>query len=317
MAAGMLSEHHLVMGQSDRLGSHDLIRCPVREHSVLVNTGLVREGIVAHNRLVRLTAHAGCLGHLARGLPDPGGINPGGHVVVFLAGVQIHHDFLERGVAGALPESVNGTFNLVGTGQGRSQAVGDSEPQVIMAMYGEYGLVHIRDVIADVPDQGGVLLGNRVAHGIRNIDGGGSRSDNTFYYTVHKLRLRAGGVFQGKLHIAAEISRVFDHRYRLLVYLVRCLLELVLHVKRARGEKRMNAGACRFAERLPGCIDIFFQSAGKGRNGHAADVLCDRLYRFEISGTGNGKPGFNNVHAEACETFRHFKFVLQVHAAAG
>ncbi len=45
----MLAQHHLAAAESYRLGRHDLICQRVRHHAVLVDTRLVREGIVAYN----------------------------------------------------------------------------------------------------------------------------------------------------------------------------------------------------------------------------------------------------------------------------
>ena len=54
VAPRVLAEHQLVRGPADRLGRHDLVGDRRLEHAVLVDPGLVGEGVVAHDRLVGL-----------------------------------------------------------------------------------------------------------------------------------------------------------------------------------------------------------------------------------------------------------------------
>src|SRR5439155_1352577 len=61
VAARVLAEHQAVRVEADRLGPHDLVVETVLQHAVLVDTGLVREGVVAHDRLVDRDGDAGDL----------------------------------------------------------------------------------------------------------------------------------------------------------------------------------------------------------------------------------------------------------------
>jgi hypothetical protein len=71
----MFAEHYLVSGQPDRLGRHDLVGLAVREDAVLVDAGLMGEGVLADDGLVGLNAGAGDRRDEARGCVDPGGID--------------------------------------------------------------------------------------------------------------------------------------------------------------------------------------------------------------------------------------------------
>src|SRR5436305_1761446 len=61
--AGMLAEHEVGLRQADVLGVHDLISRALLEHAVLVDARLVREGVLADDRLVALDLDAGDVRH--------------------------------------------------------------------------------------------------------------------------------------------------------------------------------------------------------------------------------------------------------------
>ncbi len=56
--AGMLAQDQLALGQTNGLRVHDLIRAFVLQHAVLMDAGLVRERVAAHDGLVDLHRQA-------------------------------------------------------------------------------------------------------------------------------------------------------------------------------------------------------------------------------------------------------------------
>jgi len=58
-AAAVLAEHEVRAREADVLGAHDLVGRVVLQHPVLVDPGLVREGVLAHDGLVAGNRHAG------------------------------------------------------------------------------------------------------------------------------------------------------------------------------------------------------------------------------------------------------------------
>src|SRR4051812_33195509 len=110
MATAVLSEDQPALGDTHGLGIDDLVRGPLLEEAVLVDAGLVREGVAADDRLVRLHGHADDLGQqLARRIELRGldaGLVPEG----VAPRLQNHDDLLERAVAGALADAVDGAF---------------------------------------------------------------------------------------------------------------------------------------------------------------------------------------------------------------
>ena len=106
-----LAEHDLVRAPPHVLGAHDLVGVAGLEHAVLVDAGSVREGVLADHRLVRLDDEARDLRHEARGRHDLGRVDVDVESEEVLARAHGHHHFLERGVARALTQAVDGALD--------------------------------------------------------------------------------------------------------------------------------------------------------------------------------------------------------------
>ena len=138
--AAVLAEHEVAARQADVLGPHDLVGRVVLEHAVLVDARFVRERVLADDRLVARNRHAGD----ARDQPRDVGYSrlvwmPVSQVEERVARLQRHHDFLQRAVAGALADAVDGAFDLARAGHDRGQAVGHRHAQIVVAMHATGG----------------------------------------------------------------------------------------------------------------------------------------------------------------------------------
>ena len=135
-AAGELADRQRAARQPDRLRGHDLVGERVLEVPVLVDAGLVREGVGAHDRLVRLDREAGQVADTRREAgvicsvwtPAARSGNCAG------ARPQGHDDLFEARVARALAEAVDRDLDLAGAGLDRGQRVGRREAQVVVAV---------------------------------------------------------------------------------------------------------------------------------------------------------------------------------------
>jgi hypothetical protein len=135
--ARVLAHHEHARVAADRLGRHDLVGLEVLDDAVLVDAGLVGEGVLADHRLVRRHRRAGHHADHARGAVelargDLGVVPP--HV---LAGLERHHHLLERGVAGPLADAVDGALDLRGAGADGRQRVRDGQTEVVVAVRAE------------------------------------------------------------------------------------------------------------------------------------------------------------------------------------
>src|SRR5574344_1925779 len=109
-----------------------------------------------------------------------------------------------------------------------------------MAMNGDYGLIDIGHVCLDAANEAREFLGNGVTDGIRDIHRRGPGVYDALNDLIHEGGIGPRRVLQGKLNVAAEVSRVANHGDSLLIDLIRGFLELIFHMKGARGEEGMN-----------------------------------------------------------------------------
>ena len=110
--ARVLAEHQPGAGGADRFGPHDFVGQLVLEHAVLVNAGFVRERIGADNRLVGRHRDADDRRQRVAGRHEALRVDAGAMGQGVGAHLQRHHDFFERGIAGALADAVDGAFDL-------------------------------------------------------------------------------------------------------------------------------------------------------------------------------------------------------------
>ena len=153
VAAAVLAQHQLALGQADGLRLHDLVGQRVLHHAVLVDAGLVREGVGADDRLVRLDRHAGVRADQAAGADDLGGVDVRVQPVDLRPGVQRHHHLFQRGVAGPLADAVDRHLDLPRAVLDRGQRVGRRQPQVVVAVRRDDHVLRARHVLPDAADQ--------------------------------------------------------------------------------------------------------------------------------------------------------------------
>src|SRR3990167_7612174 len=90
------------------------------------------------------------------------------------------------------PNAVDGTLHLVGPGPDGGKAVGGGETEVVMAVNAETGLAHVFYLFFEVTDEGGVLLRDCIAHGVRYVHGSGTGLYDGLYHLLQEGQLCPG-----------------------------------------------------------------------------------------------------------------------------
>ena len=204
VATGMFAEHDAVGRQADGLGRHDLVTQRIAEHAMLVNAGFMRERVAPDDGLIGLHRKPENGGERLAGGRDVLGANAGGEREAVGADPQRHHDFLQRSVAGAFADAVDGALHLPGAGFNRGQAIGDGEPEIVVAVHGDGRLLDAAHALAKGRDQARELRRDGVADGVRNVERGGAGLDHTLQDRAEEFRVGAGGVLGGELDVVTQ-----------------------------------------------------------------------------------------------------------------
>src|SRR5574343_373444 len=125
---GMLTEHKLVLCPAHVLRTHDFVGFTVLQHAILMNTGLMSEGVGANHRLVRLHRVAGDLGNQLGGRNDLRRIDARLNLENIRPRPHGHDNFFQRCIAGPLAQTVDRALDLTRTSQHGRQRIGNGEP---------------------------------------------------------------------------------------------------------------------------------------------------------------------------------------------
>src|SRR5512135_2956670 len=169
MPARVLPHDELAVLDADILGRHDFVGRLLLDDAVLVYPCLVGESVSPDDRLVRLDYQPGQVGQQPARRVDFPGVHTTIQPEQVFAGVERHHYLLERRVARPLADPVDGAFDLTHAVLHCDQRVGNSQPEVVMAMNGQYGLADVRNVRPDIVDALTELRWDRVPYRVRDV----------------------------------------------------------------------------------------------------------------------------------------------------
>ena len=315
-AARVLAQNELVVLQSNRLGVHDLVRAAVLQHAVLMDAGLVGEGVLAHDCLVRLYGVAAQARNQAAGTGDLCRLDTRLEAVEGVAGAQRHHDLLERRVASTLADTVDRDLDLTRTCLHAGQRIRGRETEIVVRVDAQRRLVQFGHVRVERGEDLPVLLRRRVADGIGDVDRRGAGGQRGAHDLCHELRAGARGVLAGEFDVRDLRPGVGNSIAGLLDDLLGRHAELVLHVEVARRDEDMEAGTLSVLEGLPRRVDVALLRAIERRDRAAAYVLGHEANALNLAGRGHCEAGLNDVDAEPFELARDLQLLLRVQANA-
>ena len=117
-----------------------------------------------------------------------------------------HHDLLQRRVAGALAEAVDRHLDLARAGLDRRERVGRGEAEVVVAVDADRRLA--ADEVDDPPDERAELGRDRVADGVRDVDGRRAGLDDGLVDLEQEVGVGAGGVLGAELDLGVAAERL-------------------------------------------------------------------------------------------------------------
>ena len=317
MLAGVLAKHHRVLRDAHVGGLHDLICLGIGDDAVLVDAGLMREGVRADDRLARRDRHARDIAQALAALVDLLGVDARLGLIEVAARLERHDDLLEAGVARALADAVDGALHLRRARLDAGEGVRDGHAEVVVTVDGEVDVLRADDVLTQKADQLRHLLRRGVADGIGDVQRRRTRRDGVGVALGEEGVVGAGRVLGGELDVRALGVGVADHLRDRREHLLARHAQLVLHVDVARGKEDVDAGMPGLLHRVPRGVDVALRAAGEGGDRCVLHDGGDRLDALEVHGGRDGEARLDDVHAELFELAGHLNLLVQVHAAAG
>ena len=318
MTAGVLVEHdHAAAAEADVAGVDDLVRLAQLGDPVLVDAGLVAEGVGAHDRLVGLHPHAGKLSDQTAGAVDLSGVHVRREVEEVAPRLDRHHHLLQGCVARPLADAVDAGLDLAGAGADSGQAVGHGQPEVVVTVDGDQRLVDVGHVLLDLAKELAELLRDGVAYGIGDVDGGRPGLNALADHAKDVLRLGAGGVHRGELHVGAVLLGSGHLGAGHLQHLLAVLLQLVKDVDIGDGEEYVDARLGRVLHGLPAGVHVAGDGAGQAGDDGAAHLLGDGDDGLEVARRGRGEAGLDEVHLHTLQGARDLQLLAAAQGDAG
>ena len=314
-AATVLAHHQHGGLAAHQFGVHDLVGFAGLDHAVLVNAGLVREGVVAHDGLVGLHRHPAEAADQAAGAVNFAAANAGLEGVVVAAGVEGHHDLFQAGVPGPFPDTVDGAFDLPRPALHRGDGVGDRHAQVVVAVARQ---VHvIGQFCFQEGEQVAHLVRGGVTHGVRHVDGRGPGLHRRPENPAQERPVAAGGVLGAEFHVVHEGAGQFHGHHGAFHHRVRLQLQLLRHVNRAGRNEGVDARLRGGLHGLRGGLDVGLVGAGQASDDRATHFAGNAGHALQIAGAGNGETGLDHVHAQPRQGVRDLQFLSVVQRHAG
>ena len=202
-----------------------------------------------------------------------------------------HHGLFERGVAGALTQTVNRALNLPRAGTDSGQRVGSGQTKVVVAVDRDHHVVRAGNVLQDALDEARKLVGNRVADGIGNVDRGRAGLDHFTQHSPHEINIGAGRIHRRELDVTDIALGPGDHLASLLQDGLAVLAQLVRNVNVGRREEDVNARVLTVADRLPALVDIVGHGPAERSDLGAANFAGNPVDGVEVGRRGGGEAG--------------------------
>ena len=229
-----------------------------------------------------------------------------------MAHFQRHHYFFQRGVARALAQAIDRTFDLARATGDSGQSVGGRHAQIVMAMGGEDHILGPRHLGDQAADQIGAFHRRGIAHRVGDVDGAGARLDRDFHHTGQVIPLGPRRIHRRPLDIVAQVARMANGVVDALGHLIhRQIGNGPVHGRGA--DEGMDARGFRVAHRLPAAVDILEARARQPTDRGIARLLGDLGDSGKIPFRGDGKARFDDIDAHLVEQPRDLQLFIMAH----
>ena len=223
------------------------------------------------------------------------------------------------GVAGALADAVDGHLHLTCAVEHAGHGVGRGHAQVVVAVGGEDALTGGKGihVLVEILYLLVVLVGHAEARGVGDVAHGGASLRHGLDDTGQVFVVRTSGILGIELHVLHVALGILHGSHGTLDDFLRRGVELVADVALAGADARVDALVLGILQRLGGHVDVFLHGARQGTDGGPSHGLADFYHRIEVSRTGDGEAGLNDIHAKRLQLAGYLNLLHCVQLTTG
>ncbi len=232
MSARMLAQHQFAFGQAHGFRRHDFIGVGVLEHTILMDSAFMREGVRADNGFIRLHVKTCNRRKRARNFCDFCRLDSCRIRHEIMPRAQRHDDFLKRRIARTLADAVDRAFDLARPRLDARQRIRHRQTQIVVAMRGYNRLVDIGNAFKQHGDFRAVFFRHAVAHGIRDVHRRRAGFDGDLDGAAQEIVFGTRSILCAPFHIVGESPRksnTFSHGVQ---NLFRRHLQFMFHMQR-------------------------------------------------------------------------------------
>ena len=246
------------------------------------------------------------------------GVDVGVGIKLVTVHLDGHDDFLERGVAGALAQAVDGALDLRCAVLDAGQRKRGCHAQVVVGVDADGDVLDAADVVCQALDAGAKVIRHLVAGGVRDVHHGRAGVDGGLDHALKELLVRSAGVLGVELHVLDVLLGVLHAVDGALDALVLGDAELLAQVLRRDAQAGVDARALGGLQRLGRAVDVFVNGAREANHhGVVAGEASDLLHRAEVARRGDGEACLDDVHVQAQQLLGDDELLLGVHGRAG
>ena len=141
-----------------------------------------------------------------------------------------HRNLLKRCIAGTLSDAVYGTLYLTRTVHNARKRVRYAKTEVVVTMNADDRFADVGDPFDQRADDFSVLIGNRIADGVGNIDDGGSFRDDSFQNLTEIFDVATRPILGREFYVLAERFSMADCLHRIVENLFASFAEFILEM---------------------------------------------------------------------------------------
>ena len=229
-----------------------------------------------------------------------------------------HDNFLERGVAGALTQAVDGAFNLRSAVLDARKRERGGHAQVVVGVNADGDVLDATDVVGKALDAGAEVIGQLVAGGVRNVHDGCASVNGSLNHTFEELLVCSARVLGVELDVLDVLLGILHAVDGALNALVLRDAELLVQVLGRDAQASVDAGTLGGLQCLGSAVDVLVNCARKANDhGVVAGEAANLLHGAEVAGRRDGEASLNDVDVKAQQLLSDNELLLGVHGRAG